>query len=160
MAGDAEERLWRAEELEVLVQWIKEPGNRARLKNGSGFTKKADLTPLVDRLATRNSQQVFNSIKRSHMKAAQMNNQSGWGLTKEDLDEGKTTQLELYNLSYYNAFIDSDFFRQAQFYLSLLFPPRCYMGFWAERKLTSDPSKNPIQPGNPDCSSISARIRR
>jgi hypothetical protein len=59
-------------------------------------------------VAAGNSQQVFDkftNIKRSHMKDAQMNNQSGWGLTKEDLDEGKTTQrsqvqLELYDLSY------------------------------------------------------------
>jgi len=41
MAGDAEDRLWRAEELEILVQWIEEPGNQARFKKGSGLTKKS-----------------------------------------------------------------------------------------------------------------------
>jgi len=55
MAGDAEDRLWRAEELEILVQWIEEPGNQARFKKGSGLTKKAALAPLVDQLATRNA---------------------------------------------------------------------------------------------------------
>jgi len=40
MAGDAEDRLWRAEELEILVQWIEEPGNQARFKKGFSLTKK------------------------------------------------------------------------------------------------------------------------
>jgi len=69
MAGDTEDRFWKADELEILVQWIEEPGNQARSKKGSGLPKKAALAPLVDRLAARNSQQVFdefNNIKRSH----------------------------------------------------------------------------------------------
>jgi hypothetical protein len=74
MAGHTE-RFWRAEELEILVQWIEEPDNQARLKKGSGLTKKAALAPLVDRLVARNAQKVvekFTNIKRSHMKAAQI----------------------------------------------------------------------------------------
>jgi len=65
MAGDTEERFWRAEEPKILVQWIEEPDNQARLKKGSGLTKKAALAPLVDRLAARNSQQVFDNPELS-----------------------------------------------------------------------------------------------
>ena len=83
MAGDIEDRFWGPEDLEILVQWIEEPGNQARFKKfiyfiyisflirsvlpkgiyrpprfkkGPGLTKEAALAPLVDQLASRSLQ--------------------------------------------------------------------------------------------------------
>jgi len=39
------------------------------------------------------------------MKAAQMNGQSGWGLTEEDSDEGKTKQKSQFNRIIYRIII-------------------------------------------------------
>jgi hypothetical protein len=55
-----EGRFWIADDLEILVQWIEEPGNQARLKKGSALTNKAALAMLVERLASRNAQQVVD----------------------------------------------------------------------------------------------------
>ena len=82
-----------------MVQWLEEPSNQAMLKRGSGYTKKAALASLVSRLPGRTSQQVvdkYNNTKRSYTKAAQMTDQSGCGLTENDLAEGKTTTRSVY----------------------------------------------------------------
>jgi len=78
-----------------MVQWLEEPNNQAVLRRGSGFTKKAALASLVSQLPSKSSQQVvdkYGNIKKSYSKAAQMNDQPGWGLGEEDLAEGKATQ--------------------------------------------------------------------
>jgi hypothetical protein len=96
---DAQDRFWKTAELELMVQWLEEPNNQAVLRRGSGFTKKAALASLVSQLPNKSSQQVvdkYGNIKKSYSKAAQMNDQPGWGLAEDDLAEGKTTQRSAY----------------------------------------------------------------
>jgi hypothetical protein len=92
---DGQSRFWTTAELEQMVQWLEEPLNQSRFKKGSGLTKKAALAPLVSQLPNRTPQQVsdkYSNIKRAYTKAAQLNDQSGWGLTEGDLTEGRMTQ--------------------------------------------------------------------
>jgi hypothetical protein len=91
--------LWTPEELEQMVQWLEEPSNQSRFKKESGLTKKAALAPLASQLSSRTAKQIFDkycNIKKSRSKAARLNDQSGWGLTEEDLAEGTMTQRGMF----------------------------------------------------------------
>jgi hypothetical protein len=71
------------------VQWLEEPSNQSRFKKGSGLMEKAALAPLANKFPNRTPQQMsekYNNIKRARSEAAQLNDQSGWGLMKEKPD--------------------------------------------------------------------------
>jgi len=97
-SDDSSGRYWITLELEQMVQWLEDPNNQAKFRKGSGLTKKAALTLLVNQLPNKTSQQVsdkYGNLKRAYAKAAQLNDQSGWGLMEEDLDEGILTQRSM-----------------------------------------------------------------
>jgi len=98
-ASDTPSRsFWTPEELEQMVQWLEEPSNQSRFKKRSGMTKKSALSSLASQLPSKTGKQIFNkycNIKKAHSKAAQLNDQSGWGLMEEDLAEGTTTQRSM-----------------------------------------------------------------
>jgi hypothetical protein len=79
-----------------MVQWLEEPSNQSRFKKGSGLTK---LAPLARQFPSKTAKQIFDkysNIKRAHSKAAQLNDQSTWGLMEEDLAEGTMTQRSMF----------------------------------------------------------------
>ena len=61
-----------------MVQWLEEPSDRSGFGRVVGLTKKAVLAPLASQISIKNAKQIFDkycNIKRTHSKAAQLNDQ-------------------------------------------------------------------------------------
>ncbi|RPA97783.1 hypothetical protein L873DRAFT_1790709 [Choiromyces venosus 120613-1] len=88
---------WTIEETEALIEWLEEPENLRKMKKGSGVTKKQVVKEIAAKISTKPEVKVgymYDNLIKSYREAAKLNNQSGWGLSMEDLDEGKKTLRE------------------------------------------------------------------
>jgi hypothetical protein len=88
----SEHSIWTQDENEQLIQWLEDPTNLQKTKKGSGISRKKIIAEIAAEIQTKSDVKVgykYNNLMRAYRAAAKLNNQSGWGLTKEDLDEGK-----------------------------------------------------------------------
>ena len=91
--------IWTKEENELLVQWLENPENLRKTRKGSGISKSMILTEIAAHIPTKPVVKIgykYDNLMKSYKAAAKMNNQSGWGLTQEDLDEGRQTLRGMY----------------------------------------------------------------
>ncbi|KAG0126310.1 hypothetical protein HOY82DRAFT_542698 [Tuber indicum] len=89
--------IWSTEETEALIEWLEEPANLRKAKKGSGVVKKQIVKEIVAKITTKPEVKVgykYDNLLKSYREAVKMNSQSGWGLSGEDLDEGKKTLRE------------------------------------------------------------------
>ncbi|RPA93803.1 hypothetical protein L873DRAFT_1846983 [Choiromyces venosus 120613-1] len=89
--------VWMVGETEALIEWLEEPENLRKMKKGSEVTKKQIVKEIAAKISTKPEVKVgykYDNLLKSYCEAAKLNNQSGWGLSMEDLDEGKKTLRE------------------------------------------------------------------
>ncbi|PUU75742.1 hypothetical protein B9Z19DRAFT_1130802 [Tuber borchii] len=88
----SENTIWTKAETERIIQWLEEPENLRKIKKGSGITKKTIVAEIAAQIPTKEAIKVgykYDNIMKSYRAAAKLNNQSGWGLSERDLDEGR-----------------------------------------------------------------------
>jgi len=91
--------IWTKEENERLVQWLENPDHLRKTRKGSGISKSMILTEIAAHIPTKPVVKIgykYDNLMKSYKAAVKMNNQSGWGLTQEDLDEGRQTLRGMY----------------------------------------------------------------
>jgi len=79
-------------ETQSLIQWLEDPENLQKIKKDSGITKKTIVTEIAAQIATKEAVKVgykYDNLMKADGAAAKLNNQSGWGLSERDLDEGR-----------------------------------------------------------------------
>ncbi|RPA88724.1 hypothetical protein L873DRAFT_1849621 [Choiromyces venosus 120613-1] len=87
----SENSAWTKDEVERLIQWFEDPANQQKTKKGSGITKKMIVTEIAAQIPTKEAVKVgykYDNLMKSYRAAAKLNNQTGWGLSEQDLDEG------------------------------------------------------------------------
>ncbi|KAL7269087.1 hypothetical protein RUND412_008261 [Rhizina undulata] len=87
---------WKNKEVAKLVEWLKEPANLLKTKGKSGLRKVQWMKEISELFPNRSFNQCYNkynSVKKSYQKAVKLNNQSGWGLTNEDLHDEEKADL-------------------------------------------------------------------
>ncbi|KAG0133713.1 hypothetical protein HOY82DRAFT_538015 [Tuber indicum] len=90
--------VWTKDETKLLVQWLENPENLRKIRKGSGISKNMILTEIAARIPTKPIVKIgymYDNLMKSYKAAVKMNNQSGWGLTQGDLDEGRRTLQEI-----------------------------------------------------------------
>lgn len=88
----SENTAWTKAETEKLIQWLEDPNNLQKLKKGSGITKKAIIAEIATVIPTKEVVKVgykYDNLMKSYRAAARLNDQTGWGLSEQDLDEGR-----------------------------------------------------------------------
>ena len=103
--ADSEPALWTQDENEQLVQWLEEPQNLRKLRKGSRVLKKMIIADIATQIPTKPAIKIgykYDNLMKSYRAAAKLNNQSGWGLTEEDLDAGRRS---LRGIFYFYFFI-------------------------------------------------------
>lgn len=88
-------RFWTLEEVEMIILWLEDDENLRRTQRGSGETKTHWIKDIATTLNGRTVKQVldkFDNLKKSFREACKINDQSGWGLTQDDLQTGTTSQ--------------------------------------------------------------------
>ena len=94
-----EHAIWRRAENEQLIQWLEDPRNLRKTKKGSGVSKKTIITEIATHIPSKQAVKVgykYDNLMKSYRAAAKLNNQSGWGLTQDDLDEGRKSLRGMY----------------------------------------------------------------
>ncbi|RPB02927.1 hypothetical protein L873DRAFT_1787381 [Choiromyces venosus 120613-1] len=92
--SSAAHSIWTTAETEAMIKWLEEPENLRKTKKGSGITKKQVVKEIAAKIPTKPEVKVgykYDNLLKSYREAVKMNNQSGWGLSAEDLSEGKRT---------------------------------------------------------------------
>ncbi|RPA99654.1 hypothetical protein L873DRAFT_1789573 [Choiromyces venosus 120613-1] len=87
----SENSVWTKDEVERLIQWFEDPANQQKMKKGSGITKKMIVSEIAAQIPTKEAVKVsykYDNLMKSYRAAAKLNNQTGWGLSEQDLDEG------------------------------------------------------------------------
>jgi len=91
--------IWTEIENEQLMQWLEDPENLRKMKKGSGVSKKALIAEISLQIPTKPTIKVgykYDNLLKSYRAAAKLNNQSGWGLTEKDMDEGRRSLRGMY----------------------------------------------------------------
>ncbi|RPA98414.1 hypothetical protein L873DRAFT_1790381 [Choiromyces venosus 120613-1] len=102
----SENSAWTKDEVERLIQWFEDPANQQKTKKGSGITKKMIVKEIAAQIPTKEAVKVgykYDNLMKSYRAAAKLNNQTGWGLPEQDLDEGHRClrgNVAFYILSY------------------------------------------------------------
>ncbi|KAG0138657.1 hypothetical protein HOY82DRAFT_534429 [Tuber indicum] len=92
-----ENTLWTVAETAQIIEWLEEPENLRKTKKGSGVSKKQIVREIALRIPTKPEVNVgykYDNLLKSYRAAVKLNSQSGWGLTMDDLDDGKKTLRE------------------------------------------------------------------
>ena len=82
--------VWTQSEQEQLIQWLEEPENLLKTKKGSGISKKTIIAEIL--ISTKPAVKIgykYDNLMKSYREAVKLNNQSGWGLSKGDLNIGR-----------------------------------------------------------------------
>ncbi|KAG0126626.1 hypothetical protein HOY82DRAFT_542449 [Tuber indicum] len=91
--------IWTEDENEQLIQWLEDPENLRKMKQGSGVSKKSLITQIALQIPTKSTIKVgykYDNLLKSYRAAAKLNNQSGWGLSEKDMDEGRRSLKGMY----------------------------------------------------------------
>jgi len=86
--------IWTISETEALIEWLEEPENFRKTKKGSGISKRQIIKEIAAKIRTKPEIKVgykYDNLVKYYREAVKLNGQSGWGLTVNDLDEGKKT---------------------------------------------------------------------
>ena len=89
---DSEHAIWTRAETEQLIVWLEEPENLQKIRKGSGITKRQVIGEIAATIPPKAQVKVgykYNNLLKSYREAVKLNSQSGWGLTREDIEEGK-----------------------------------------------------------------------
>ena len=84
--------IWTQSEQEQLIQWLEEPENLRKTKKESGISKKTIIAEIAVLIPTKPAVKVgykYDNQMKSYREGVKLNNQLGWGLSKEDLNIGR-----------------------------------------------------------------------
>jgi len=87
-----EHAIWTRAETEELIVWLEEPENLRKIRKGSGVTRRQVMSEIAAKIPTKTQVKVgykYTNLLKSYRESVKLNSQSGWGLTKEDMDMGK-----------------------------------------------------------------------
>ncbi|RPA90457.1 hypothetical protein L873DRAFT_1795472 [Choiromyces venosus 120613-1] len=88
----SESAIWTKDETEKIIQWLEDLENQRKIKKGSGITKKMIITEIAALIPSKEIAKVgykYDNLLKSYRAAAKLNSQTGWGLSQQDLDQGK-----------------------------------------------------------------------